>query len=134
MATRALVPRADGEGSIGTDAKKWGVGYFDALRTEQQTLTFDATQDWNLLTAPNAKLTLTGNTTFDAPTNISADGVYVIEILQDATGGRTVSWNTVFKWEGDTAPEVPSGASERCIIVFKSDGTNLYGKVFWTEG
>lgn len=31
MATRNIVPRATGEGSIGTSAKTWGAGYFDNL-------------------------------------------------------------------------------------------------------
>jgi hypothetical protein len=31
MATRPVVPRATGEGSIGTAAKHWGAGYFDEL-------------------------------------------------------------------------------------------------------
>ena len=32
MATRNFVPRADGEGSIGTAAKAWGNGYFKSLQ------------------------------------------------------------------------------------------------------
>ena len=31
MATRNIVPRANGEGGIGTSAKHWGDGQFDAL-------------------------------------------------------------------------------------------------------
>ena len=31
MATRNYVPRANGEGSIGTEKKHWGDGYFDRL-------------------------------------------------------------------------------------------------------
>ena len=31
MATRNYVPRANGEGSIGTANKRWGEGYFDKL-------------------------------------------------------------------------------------------------------
>lgn len=34
MATRPVVPRATGEGSIGTAAKHWGNGYFDELNTD----------------------------------------------------------------------------------------------------
>jgi hypothetical protein len=35
MATRNIVPRANGEGSIGTAVKHWGNGYFDELNTEK---------------------------------------------------------------------------------------------------
>ena len=36
MATRNIVPRATGEGSIGTSSKKWGAGYFDDLTVTGQ--------------------------------------------------------------------------------------------------
>jgi hypothetical protein len=35
MATRNIVPRSNGEGSIGTAVKHWGNGYFDELNTEK---------------------------------------------------------------------------------------------------
>jgi hypothetical protein len=35
MATRNIVPRANGEGSIGTAVKHWGNGYFDEFNTEK---------------------------------------------------------------------------------------------------
>jgi hypothetical protein len=38
MATRNIVPRANGEGSIGTAAKHWGAGYFDTLPNWQEYL------------------------------------------------------------------------------------------------
>ena len=31
MATRNIVPRANGEGSIGTEKKHWGAGFFDKV-------------------------------------------------------------------------------------------------------
>lgn len=31
MATKSLVPRATGEGGIGTSAKHWGTGYIDTM-------------------------------------------------------------------------------------------------------
>ncbi len=31
MATRGIVPRADGEGSIGTEKKRWGAAFFDKV-------------------------------------------------------------------------------------------------------
>ena len=38
MATRNIVPRANGEGSIGTAAKHWGAGHFDTLPNWQEYL------------------------------------------------------------------------------------------------
>jgi|TARA_R110000765_G_scaffold117784_1_gene211740 hypothetical protein len=34
MATPNIVPRADGEGAIGTAAKRWGAGHFDLVKTD----------------------------------------------------------------------------------------------------
>jgi len=89
------------------------------------TLTFDATQDWNLTTNQVCKLTLTANTTFDAPTNQVDGSVYVITIIQDGTGSRTAGWNTVFKWAGGTAPTLTTDASAKDVFTFVSDGTNM---------
>ena len=89
------------------------------------TLTFDATQDWDLSTNQVCQLTLTANTTFDAPTNIQDGGFYSITLIQDGTGSRTAAWNTVFKWSGGTAPTLTTTASAKDIFVFRGDGTNL---------
>lgn len=89
------------------------------------TLTYDATQDWDLATNQVCQLTLTGNTTFDAPSNIKDGGFYSITIIQDGTGSRTAAWNSVFKWAGGTAPTLTTAASAKDIFVFRGDGTNL---------
>ena len=89
------------------------------------TLTFDATQDWNLSANQVCKLTLTANTTFDVPTNQVDGSVYVITIIQDGTGSRTAGWNTVFKWAGGTAPTLTTDASAKDVFTFVSDGTNM---------
>ncbi len=89
------------------------------------TLTYDATQDWDLAANQVCQLTLTGNTTFDAPANINDGGFYSITIIQDGTGSRTAAWNAVFKWAGGTAPTLTTTASAKDIFVFRGDGTNL---------
>ena len=89
------------------------------------TLTFDATQDWDLESNQVTTLTLTGNTTFDAPTNQVDGAFYSITIKQDGTGGRTVAWNAVFDFPAGTAPTITSTASAVDELIFKSDGTNM---------
>ena len=71
-------------------------------------------------------LTLTANTTFDAPTNMVDGAFYSILMIQDGTGSRTASWNTVFKWAAATAPTLTTTAAAKDIFVFRSDGTNMY--------
>ena len=89
-------------------------------------LTFDATQDWALTANQVATLTLTANTTFDAPSQMVDGAFYSLIIIQDGTGSRTASWNTVFKWAGGTAPTLTTTASAKDIFVWRSDGTNMY--------
>lgn len=91
------------------------------------TLTDGANIDWNLNTQQVAKVTLAGNRTLNAPTNIKAGGIYTIFVIQDATGSRTVTWNSVFKWPAGTAPTLTITANAVDILHFIShDGTNLY--------
>ena len=89
-------------------------------------LTFDATQDWALTANQVATLTLTANTTFDAPTQMVDGSFYSLIIIQDGTGGRTASWNAVFKWAAATAPTLTTTAAAKDIFVWRSDGTNMY--------
>ena len=110
-----------GDASLGT-AQEW---------TAQQnfnntTLSFDATQDWALAANQVATLTLTANTTFDAPTQMVDGAFYSLIIIQDGTGGWTASWNGVFKWAAATAPTLTTTASAKDIFVWRSDGTNMY--------
>ena len=106
---------------VSGDVKVTGQAYF-----ADTTLTFDATQDWDLSTNQVCTLTLTAATTFDAPTNMVDGAFYSILMIQDGTGGWTASWNAVFKWPAATAPVLTTTASAKDIFVFRSDGTNMY--------
>jgi len=90
------------------------------------TLTDGATIDWNTNSGQVATVTLGGNRTFNAPTNLVNGGFYALEIVQDGTGSRTATWNSVFKFTGATAPTLTTTASAKDYLVFRSDGTNLY--------
>lgn len=90
------------------------------------TLTDGATINWNTATGQVATVTLGGNRTFAAPTNLVNGGFYALEIIQDGTGSRTASWNAIFKFTGGVAPTLSTGASAKDYITFRSDGTNLY--------
>ena len=64
--------------------------------------------------------TLTGNIGVGVPTSAARGLRLTFNFTQDATGGRTVTWNAVFKvnWTPDTA------ANKRNTITFEYDGTN----------
>jgi hypothetical protein len=91
-----------------------------------QTLTDAATITWDVTSGHNAQVTLGGNRTLAAPTNLVAGQVYTLRVVQDGTGSRTLTWNAVFKWPSGTAPMLSTGAGKRDVFVFVTDGTNLY--------
>jgi len=90
---------------------------------EEATLTFDTTQDWDVRASPVAKVTLTGNTTFDAPSNPTTGQFISIVCIQDGTGSRTIAWNGVFEFTADTAPTATTTASRGDMFNFRYNGT-----------
>ena len=90
---------------------------------EEATLTFDATQDWDVRASPVAKVTLTANVTFDAPTNPTTGQFISIVCIQDGTGSRTIAWNAVFEFASDTAPTATTTANLGDMFNFRYNGT-----------
>lgn len=91
------------------------------------TLTDGATINWDLDSNQVAKVTLGGNRTMAAPTNLKDGATYILRVIQDATGSRTITWNAAFKWASGTAPTLSTTANAIDIVTFTSDGTNMYG-------
>ena len=90
------------------------------------TLTDAATIAWNTDLGQTATVTITDNRTVGAPTNLKDGAYYGLAVYQDATGSRTLTWNSIFKWAGATAPTLSTAASSKDFFTFRSDGTNLY--------
>ena len=90
------------------------------------TLTDGATINWDTSAIQVAQVTLGGNRTFAAPTNLIDGAFYALVIIQDGTGSRTATFNSVFKFAAATAPTLTTTANARDILVFQSNGTNLY--------
>lgn len=91
-----------------------------------QILTDAATINWDASSGQVATVTLAGNRTIAAPTNLRV-GTYILHVVQDGTGSRTISWNSVFKWPAGVAPTLTTTANRRDLFSFVCDGTNLYG-------
>ena len=89
---------------------------------EISAVSYASTITLDFRTANNFSTTLTGNTTFANPSNISAGQSGVIFITQDGTGSRTASFNSAFKFVGGTAPTLSTAASavDRIDYVIKS--------------
>ena len=91
------------------------------------TLTDGASISWDLAANQVATVTLAGNRTLTNPTNKVNGNVYMLVVKQDATGGRTLSFGTDYKFAGGTAPTVTATASKADVLTFLCDGTNMLG-------
>jgi len=80
-------------------------------------------------TYQNFVLTLTGNVTLDNPTTEAVGQSGFIVLVQDATGGRTVSLGTDYETAGGSGLTVSSAASTTDIVpyVVASSGRILLG-------
>ena len=90
------------------------------------TLTDGVTVNWDLNSIEVATLTLGGNRTLATPTNRRV-GTFVLHVIQDATGSRTLSFSSTYKWPAGVAPVLTTAANARDILSFVCDGTNMYG-------
>jgi len=91
------------------------------------TLTDGASIAWNLNTNQVAKVTLAGNRTLVNPTNMKDGATYILKVIQDATGSRTLAYGTAYKWPGGTAPTLSTAANAVDYLTFISDGTSMHG-------
>ena len=95
----------------------------DKAYIAEATLTDGATINWDMSTQSVAKVTLGGNRTLAAPSNSSTGQFCSINVIQDGTGGRTLTWNAVFEFADDTAPTLTSTASKGDLFVFRYNGS-----------
>ena len=72
-------------------------------------------------------VTLTGNCTF-AFSNPQSGGSYQIVITQDGTGGRTITWPTVY-WQNKTTPLLSNSANTVDVITLLYDGSKYLGLI-----
>lgn len=101
--------------------------YTRAHNFNATTLTYASPITWNLAENQVTKVTLTGNTTISNPTNKTEGAVYILAVIQDATGNRTLSFGADYKFPGNQAPTLTVYANAIDIFTFLCIGTNLYG-------
>lgn len=66
-----------------------------------------------------------GNITI-ALSNDTNNQVFMVSILQDSGGSRTVTWFTTIRWAGGGAPTLTTTASKRDVFGFKRTGSGTY--------
>lgn len=92
-----------------------------------QTLTDGANIAWPTFQGRSAQVTLQGNRNMLAPGNLVDGATYVLHVIQDGVGSRTLTWNAVFKWSGGSAPTLTTSAGGIDVFTFVARGGNLYG-------
>jgi hypothetical protein len=98
-----------------------GTGYSPNIN-----LTDASTIAWDTSTGQTATFTFVSSSrTMGAPTNLVNGGFYALAVIQNG-GSNTLTWNSVFKWAGGTAPTLSTAAGAKDYFVFRSDGTNMY--------
>lgn len=79
--------------------------------------------DWNNSLIQAVTLAGSRTVTFANP---KAGARYLIELTQDGTGSRTITWPTI-RWEGGAAPTLTTTAGKTDLIFVYYDGTDYFG-------
>lgn len=87
--------------------------------------TDDTTVTFALATSRNQTVTLGGNRTL-ALSGATTGMVFIISLLQDGTGSRTVTWWDTIRWAGGSAPTLTTTASKRDTFGFICTGEDTY--------
>jgi hypothetical protein len=87
--------------------------------TDGTTVTF------NLAASNVHTVTLGGNRTL-ALSNASTGQCFIIRLVQDATGSRTVTWFSTIKWQDGTTPTLTTTASKTDVFGFICTGSGTY--------
>lgn len=89
-------------------------------------LTDASTVAWDTNAGQVATFTFVStNRTMGAPTNLVSGAFYGLAVIQNG-GSNTLTWDSVFKWAGGSAPTLSTAAGAKDYFVFRTDGTNLY--------
>lgn len=109
---------------IGTDS----ITFVSWLSPTYQVLTDGATISWDADDGAFGYVTIAGNRTFAAPTNMRNGEAYTLMVVQDGTGSRTITWNSAFKWPWNgLAPVLSTAAGAKDLFSFVYYDGALYG-------
>ena len=118
---------ADG-GNIGSasDTDAMAISSTGTVTFSQATKPALATSVSIDLNAANVhKITLGASNTL-AVSNETDGQTFILRLLQDGTGSRTVTWFSTIKWAGGTVPTLTTTASKADVFGFVCTGTDTY--------
>jgi hypothetical protein len=124
--TFSLSGQNDSVTVIVTEDKKWKIVNYgmNPLQTREADLVDAVNIYWNLSLYQNARYTMINNRNLSNPTN-KRPGHYTLKLVQDATGGRTFTFSSDWKFLNGPA-KIKTGANEETVLRFYSDGTYMY--------
>jgi len=78
---------------------------------------------WDVRANPVGGATLAGNRRLANPINAENGGVYIFEAVQDATGNRTLDYDSEYSFGEEGTPVLSTGANKRDMLTFfRSNG------------
>lgn len=82
-----------------------------------------ANVDWSASNFQTITLTADTTLTFTSPGGVA---MLQLRVVQDATGGWSITWPTI-KWEGGSAPSLTGTAGSEDLVFLYFNGTSYYG-------
>ena len=82
--------------------------------TDGATVTFDM----SVGTKGNIRRVVLGGNRTLALSNVSVGQVFIIQLVQDSTGSRTVTWFTTIAWTGGVAPTLTTTLNKTDVFGF----------------
>ena len=118
--TDAIAIASDGEVTLSQRTT-----FSKAVKTPLKSNTDGGTITFNLDEANTHTVTLGDNRTL-ALSNSDAGQKFIIKLVQDGTGSRTVTWFSTIKWAGGVTPTLTTTANKADVFGFICTGTNTY--------
>ena len=85
------------------------------------------TISFNLAYSNKHRVTLAGDRTLEIVADSCFPGqVFMIKLIQDGTGGRTVTWFSTINWAGGTEPTLATDPGASDTFLFVQTGTDTY--------
>ncbi len=121
-ATGTTGPLISAEGETNVDLRLAGKGtglvhYTTGLYGDITADTDGATITFNMATSNVHTVVLGGNRTL-ALSNVAVGQAFILRLVQDGTGTRTVTWFTTIKWAGGSAPTLTTTINKTDVFGF----------------
>lgn len=98
--------------------------WLNAQRGQVEALTDTPTIPLDLNRANNFSLTLTDDRTLENPTNLVPGQSGAIEVTQDGTGGRTLSFGTQYETSGNSGIVLSAAPNAKDILLYYTPAAN----------